>query len=159
MVGGSKRRTTVTDRFANQVQSAVGQCVSTTFPHEVPMQELSSDFERAHGLPQFCVVRTAEMRYSYSDSRDPSRPLHSDGIDVRHRRTFTPTNLKAVTGDATSDQSRVDLLVENLMHVTPPRSPGLGIISSHLCNIRLSPLHARPSTYIRTSPRLGITTT
>ena len=41
------------------------------FLHEAPMQELSSDFERVHGLPQFCVVRTAEMLYSYSDSRDP----------------------------------------------------------------------------------------
>ena len=70
IVGGSKRRTTVTDRFATQVQSAVGQCVSTASPHEVPMQELSSDFERGHGLPQFCVVRMADMRYSYSDSRD-----------------------------------------------------------------------------------------
>ena len=71
MVGGSKRRTTVTDSFATQVQSAAGKCASTAFLHEAPMQELSSDFERVHGLPQFCVVRTAEMRYSYSDSRDP----------------------------------------------------------------------------------------
>ena len=50
------------------------------------------------------------------------RLLHSDGIDVCHRRTFTPTNLKAVTGDATSDHSPVDPLVESLMHVTPPRA-------------------------------------
>ena len=70
MVGGSKRRTTVMDRFATQVQSAVGQRVSITFPQEVLMQELSSDVERAHGLPQLCVVRTADMRYSYSESRD-----------------------------------------------------------------------------------------
>ena len=70
MVGGSKRRTTVTDRFATRAQSEVGQYVSTAFPHEVPMQELSSDGERAHGLPQLCVVRTAEMCYLYSESRD-----------------------------------------------------------------------------------------
>ena len=155
MVGGSKRLTTVTDRFATQAQSEVGQRASIAFLHEVLMQELSSDVERPHGLAQFCLVHTAEMRYSYSDSRDPLRPLHSDGIDVRHRRNFTPTNLKAVTGDATSDHSRVDPLVENLIHVTPPWSPGLGIICSHLCDTWLSPSH----TYVRTSPRFGITTT
>ena len=87
------------------------------------------------------------------------RPLHSDRIDVRDRRTFTPTKLKAVTGDATSDHSPVDPLVESLMHVTPPWSPGLGIIFSHLCNTWLSPSHARPDTHTHTSPRLGITTT
>ena len=70
MVGGSKRLTTVTDRFATQAQSEVGQRASIAFLHEVLMQELSSDFERAHGLPQLCVVCMADMRYSYSDSRD-----------------------------------------------------------------------------------------
>ena len=159
MVGGSKRRMTVTDSLRLKYNRQWGSVCPPRARMKYPCKS----------CPRTLSARTA-FRSSVSSARQTCaariripgtflRMLHSDSIDVRHRRTFTPTNLKAVTGDATSDHSRVDPLVENLIHVTPPWSPGLGIICSHLCDTWLSPSHTRPSTYVRTSPRFGITTT